>query len=54
MKEKHMPVLTPILDKSVVKLAHEAGKRLCIPAPKKPYKTQNAYREPTLFTAAQQ
>jgi hypothetical protein len=36
MKEKHIPVLTPIFDKSVVRLAHDAGKRLWTPAPKNP------------------
>lgn len=36
MKEKHMPVRTPILDKSDVRLAQAAGKRLWMPAPKKP------------------
>jgi hypothetical protein len=49
-----MPVLTPILERSVVRLAHDAGKRLWIPAPKNPYKTQKTYKEPTSCTAAQQ
>jgi len=33
---KHMPVRTPIFLRSVVRLAHAAGKRLCTPAAKKP------------------
>jgi hypothetical protein len=36
MKEKHMPVLMPIFDRSFVRLAHDAGMRLWTPAPKNP------------------
>ncbi|EKG19791.1 hypothetical protein MPH_02937 [Macrophomina phaseolina MS6] len=54
IKEKHIPVRTPIFFRSLVKLAQEAGKRLCMPAPKNPYITQKAYRAPSDDTAAQQ
>jgi hypothetical protein len=48
MREKHMPVRTPIFNRLVVRLAHDAGRRLWMPAPKTPYGTQKAQGEPPL------